>query len=334
MYIWSHWTWWTTLLTTCTTSTPDITSSSTTDCETTSSSSPSSITVIPTSTRSSSSTSSNSSSVNPRSTSTPSSITSTSSVVIPSSSNEMPTTITSLLTSIVAITSITPTSTAPQNEFFGPIEGLDDCIQGAIIQSINYSECNPADRQCICGDLSRARITEIVAQQCDAARVAQLNSFLDNFCGVSPPVQPIVQPNFTTTHRSHHHTNTSTTFIPLSTGVSNTTYPPNNGTIGPFPNSTTTLLVTTSKEVIITTDAGGQPTTFTRVTVYPVPTEQPGQPNHPGPEQPGQPGPTRPGGPEYTGAAGAIETPELFGGVRVGLTAGAIGLMGLVFAEL
>lgn len=37
--------------------------------------------------------------------------------------------------------------------------------------------------------------------------------------------------------------------------------------------------------------------------------------------------------PQFTGAAAAIEPPE-FGNARVGLMAGAIGLMGLLFAEL
>lgn len=82
----------------------------------------------------------------------------------------------------------------------------------------------------------------------------------------------------------------------------------------------------------------GRPTTITRETVYPIapaPTVQvvpvPGTPE--GPTPVGVPG-EEPASPEFTGGASAMEALGMFGGVRAGLVAGGMGLMGLVFAEL
>lgn len=152
----------------------------------------------------------------------------------------------------------------------------------------------------------------------DTYTLTEYESFFGSICpNVRRPSTTITPVNSTTA---------APVILSTGTGISNAT----NSTSGPFSNTTiptgtgTPVTLTTSEVVIPTTGANGEPSSVTSQVVGPV-----------GPGGPGQPGaPTGPSGPEFTGSAAAVEAPEMFGFTRAALMAGAIGIMGLVFAEL
>ncbi|KAF2244081.1 hypothetical protein BU26DRAFT_569088 [Trematosphaeria pertusa] len=236
----------------------------------------------------------------------------------------MPSTITSAIVSTITIF-VTLTSGIPQSppDIPSAIEGLSECAQGVLFPLLADSQCNPGNFPCLCIELDRLGARGKIEEECSREEVAQYDDFQARTC--PNPGRVVTPPNVTVT--------TSTIVIPISTGIVPTGTGSSNfsTTSGPFSNTTATgspvqpttpvqptipvePSLTTSEVLIPTTGANGEPTTITSQVVSPVQ-------------------PTSPSGPEFTGAAAAVEAPE-FGTGRMGLIAGAIGLMGLVFAEL
>jgi hypothetical protein len=204
------------------------------------------------------------------------------------------------------------------------IEGLPQCAQTIIFPRLADSTCNPANFPCICDELQRLRIREAVATACNPDELAQYDNFAARTCQANRRPENVTTTTTVIVISVNTTTPTpvaiSTDADPISTDsalISTGAVPISTGAV-PQPQNTTVLYSTaypisliTSEILIPTTGVNGQPTTITSQIIGPA-------------------GPTSTTEP-FTGAAAAVVK---FGSVRAGMLAGAMGLMGLVFAEL
>ncbi|KAF2731826.1 hypothetical protein EJ04DRAFT_578812 [Polyplosphaeria fusca] len=224
---------------------------------------------------------------------------------------DMPTTtritLFSTVTSFIALS-----SASPQGDRFGPIRGLPPCAQDVVIPALEGACSNEAivTTNCICDNIGRLRGAVFDSCRGRASDITEFDRFVGNFC----PSQRLPLVTIATSAPAP--------LLPTGTGAP---LPANNSTIGPFNNGTVApvgpasteapLSFTTSTILIPTTGPNGEPTTIPSETVLPLG---------------GNPEPTGPATPPFEGEAPALG----FGSVRAAVMGGAIGLMGLVFAEL
>ncbi|KAF2865990.1 hypothetical protein BDV95DRAFT_612225 [Massariosphaeria phaeospora] len=218
---------------------------------------------------------------------------------------------TSLITSALTATTFVSLSTAAPEDpttIVEAIEGLSQCAQAIVFTGLADSTCNPSDFPCICQELNRLDISSHIAATCTADELTQYADFQTNTCSNTnrQPTYPPVVPSSTTPLPPPPPPSTP---IPYA----NTTLPPPvvpstpeaDTTTAPFYNATSVVLIPT-------TDAQGYPSILTSQATGPAAV------------------PSSTSSPEFTGGAASAS----FGTVRAVLMAGAIGLMGLVFAEL
>jgi len=256
---------------------------------------------------------------------------------VPGSITEMPSLssiLTSTLTGLVTTTSAIPGFLVVTDA----IRGLSDCTQDVLFPLLANSECNPANFPCICTELQRLNARNAVASKCSPDDLARKASSRPNFilvmqltllgyddfsvatCGnvgridtaTGTSVAPIIPSTTGTSVALIIPSTTGTSvapIIPSTTGapiviVNSTT------TQGPFSNGTTASVEPST--VVPLPPIFGAPTTQTEA---------------------GPATPTGPSNPSFIGGGAAVEIPA-FSGARMSMLAGAIGLMGLVFAEL
>ncbi|KAF2745108.1 hypothetical protein M011DRAFT_479263 [Sporormia fimetaria CBS 119925] len=207
--------------------------------------------------------------------------------------------LTTILTTTLTLTSLAPSITAQTPS---PIIGLRECNQRVLIDRLAGANCNIANIGCICDQVRALRIGKAIRAVCTADEVREYDAFIASRC---PPIrQQDTTRNLTST--------TVVPVIPISTGTGPSNF---TSSLGPFVNTTTQVVMPTmvTTDVLVpTTGSNGEPTTVVQETVLPV----------------------VPTGPSFEGAGvKGVEMPEWFSG-RSAFVVGAMGIMGLVFAEL
>ncbi|CAO2658241.1 Nn.00g059640.m01.CDS01 [Neocucurbitaria sp. VM-36] len=192
-------------------------------------------------------------------------------------------------------------------DVIGPIEGLPQCTQTIVFECLQNSACSPHDFACVCDELYKLNLEGRVNAACPGD-IDQYKKFQWDICNAGKKPEPPA-----------NVTSTPAPIVVYSTGISNvtTTVP------GPFSNATVVVPVTTTEQQtqtvhVATTDAAGMPTTIVATIVTPVtiPATTPA---------------TTPAAPtDYTGAGAALEVVSM----KSIMVAGAMGLVGLIFAEL
>ncbi|KAF1842585.1 uncharacterized protein K460DRAFT_188676 [Cucurbitaria berberidis CBS 394.84] len=184
-------------------------------------------------------------------------------------------------------------------DIIGPIEHLSQCAQTVVFECLSTSQCEPHDFACVCEELKKLDLHAKVAAACSAAECLEYDAFQDEVCGYKPA--PPASSSSSWAYTPKPYSANATSSAPPAPVVNTTIVYP-------------TATVTTTQTIqIVTTNSAGQPTTIQSVV----------------PPPPAVAKTTAPVAPPsaYTGAAVAVDAKNV-------MMAGAMGLMGLIFAEL
>ncbi|OCK92733.1 uncharacterized protein K441DRAFT_178532 [Cenococcum geophilum 1.58] len=222
-----------------------------------------------------------------------------------------------IITTTISCTSVPAgPSYDPSTLITDAISGLPSCAQTGVINTIANSNCNPADRYCLCRNtVLQSNIASIIVQSCTSTDQIQASTFITNLC---PNIAAVVRPTVTTNTSSS--SSASITVAPTQISITSTlnlttTIPPSlnattitstNFTTPPFANSSTVTLPspTNTNIVTISTNPNGEVATVTTASPSAI----------------------------FTGAA-VTHTPP-FGAVRLGFVITGMAAMGFIFAEL
>lgn len=223
----------------------------------------------------------------------------------------------------IITTTISYTTSIPAGPSYDPstlitdaISGLPSCAQTGVINTIANSNCNPADRDCLCRNtVLQSNIASIIVQSCTGTDQTQASTFITNLC---PNIAAVVRPTVTTNTSSS--SSASITVAPTQISITSTlnlttTIPPSlnataitstNFTMPPFVNSSTVTLPSPINTNIVTTSTNLNGEVATVTTASPLAA--------------------------FTGAA-VTDTPP-FGAARLGFVIASMAAMGFIFAEL